>query len=137
MFKVHNAGDSLPEEQFAEAQNALMRHLAAAGLPVPALLTLSAAAADAAPGPYGSSSGCGASDGLTLRAAADDGQMHAMRIMSWMPGTLLVDVQQVGGALGGSPCHLLQAEGRQAQCGRGLKMAANQCGREFRCGRDW
>ena len=99
MFKVHNAGDSLPEEQFAEAQNALMRHLAAAGLPVPALLPLSSAAAvDAAAGASGSSGGGdGASDGFTLRAAADDGQMHAMRIMSWMPGTLLVDVQQVGG----------------------------------------
>ena len=100
MFKVHNAGDSLPEEQFAEAQNALMRHLAAAGLPVPALLPLSSSAAvDAAAGASGSSGGGGggASDGFTLRAAADDGQMHAMRIMSWMPGTLLVDVQQVGG----------------------------------------
>ena len=98
---MHNAGDSLSEVQFAEAQNALMRHLAAAGIPVPALLPLSLpAAADAAAGATsGGGGGCGpASDGFTLRAAADDGRVHAVRIMSWMPGTLLVDVQQVGRA---------------------------------------
>ncbi|EFN52057.1 hypothetical protein CHLNCDRAFT_139277 [Chlorella variabilis] len=33
-------------------------------------------------------------DGFTLRVAGEDGQVHAVRLLSWMPGSLLVDVAQ-------------------------------------------
>lgn len=93
MLKVHNEGDSSPESQYAEAQNALLGVLAARGFPVPAPLPLQATHTTAG----SSSSSSRSADGYTLRMIADDGRRHAVRMLSWLPGTLLVDVAQVGG----------------------------------------
>lgn len=96
MLKVHNEADSNPAVQYAEAQNALLHELASAGLPVPAPLPLVAQRSS----PEASSSdGSGPSaDGRTLRIRAEDGCLHAVRLLTYLPGTLLVDAPQVGSA---------------------------------------
>jgi hypothetical protein len=81
VFKVHNTADSRPDEQFAEAQNALLGVLSEAQLPVPQVLPLARPSSDA-------------SDGFTLRTAADDGSQHAIRLLTWVPGDVLVGVAQ-------------------------------------------
>ena len=109
----HNASDSVPTKQYAEAQNALLRALEAEGFPVPVPLPLRSDAS--------SSSNCGADsasdalqaspspDGLTLRitlpllpaggggaevaaavAPAVGQQRHAARLLTWLPGQQLV-----------------------------------------------
>lgn len=94
VLKAHNAADSEPATQYAEAQNALLLALAGAGIPVPAPLPL------AAPPPQeGSASGAQqGGDGYTLRVVATDGRLHAVRCLTWLPGTLLVEAPQVGGS---------------------------------------
>lgn len=99
VLKAHNAGDSEPSAQFAEAQNALLLALAGAGVPVPAPLPLVAP-----PPPHDGAAGGiqQGADGYTLRVVAPDGRLHAVRCLTWLPGTLLVDAPQVGGR----PCKL-------------------------------
>ena len=36
----------------------------------------------------------GDSDGCTLRVNGEDGQLHAVRLLTWLPGTPLMDVSQ-------------------------------------------
>ncbi len=84
--------------QYAEAQNALLHELASAGLPVPAPLPLTEKQPSQE---QGSGDGSGASaDGRTLRIRAEDGRLHAVRLLTYLPGTLLVDAPQVGGHKG-------------------------------------
>lgn len=82
MLKAHNAGDSDPAEQFAEAQSALLAALQDSSFPVPRPLPLRPPADDS-------------TDGFVLRVAAADSRVHAVRMLSWLPGTLLVDAPQV------------------------------------------
>lgn len=94
LLKVHNEADSDPSVQYAEAQNALLHEMATSGLPVPAPLPL---APQPSPQPGSSSDGTGASaDGRTLRMRAEDGRLHAVRLLTYLSGTLLVDAPQVG-----------------------------------------
>lgn len=90
VLKVHNATDSA-KPLFAEAQNALLVQLEAAGIPVPAPLQVAADRPDEEARNLGG-------DPYTLRIVADDGRQHAVRALSWLPGKLLVDVAQVGGS---------------------------------------
>ncbi len=86
---MHNAADSA-KPLFAEAQNALLVQLQAAGIPVPAPLPLAEGQ------PCKSHASCSrGGDPCTLRIAAEDGRQHAVRALSWLPGKLLVDVLQV------------------------------------------
>ncbi|KAL4436619.1 hypothetical protein ABPG75_003758 [Micractinium tetrahymenae] len=106
-MRVHNDADSA-EPLFAEAQNALLLQLQAAGIPVPAPLPVAEPTeADAACSRGG--------DPCTLRIVAEDGRQHAVRALSWLPGKLLVDVAQSAelcrqlGALLGRTNRALQA----------------------------
>ncbi|PSC67732.1 hydroxylysine kinase isoform B [Micractinium conductrix] len=103
VFKVHNVGDSVPEGQVAEAHNALLAVLAAQGLPVPAALPVvdgsSTASDDDALQP--------SPDGHTIRTQGADGKLHACRMLTWLPGVLLVEApkplelyRQLGALLG-------------------------------------
>ncbi|PRW45033.1 hydroxylysine kinase isoform X1 [Chlorella sorokiniana] len=114
VLKVHNEADSDPDVQYAEAQNALLHELASAGLPVPAPLPL---VAQCSSSPGSSSDGGGASaDGRTLRIRAEDGRLHAVRLLTYLPGMLLVDApqslemyRQLGALLGRANRHLAAA----------------------------
>lgn len=88
VLKVHNAADSA-EPLFAEAQNALLVQLQAAGIPVPAPLRL----AEGQPA-LGHATCSRGGDPYTLRIVAEDGRRHAVRALSWLPGKLLVHVPQ-------------------------------------------
>ncbi|KAL4858109.1 Hydroxylysine kinase [Chlorella vulgaris] len=97
VFKIHNAADSLPEAQFAEAQNALLGLLVAAGFAVTAPL---------AQGQHHRADDS-FSDGFTLRIRGEDGTTHAARLLTWLPGDVLETVEQsaalykaLGGVLG-------------------------------------
>lgn len=84
VLKAHNAGDSDPAEEYAEAQSALLAALQDSAVPVPAPLPLRAPAELS-------------TDGYVLRVPGADGRVHAVRLLSWLPGTLLVDAPQAGG----------------------------------------
>ena len=84
VLKVINSADSAAEG-FSEAQSALMLFLADRGVAVPRALPLVAAAGGAAPS-Y-----------TAYIAGQQPGVKHAVRLLTYLPGTLLKDADQVGG----------------------------------------